>query len=150
MGTSDWLAAAAAVISLLALLFSLRNRSADIAREEEYRVRSRAWEILNSKTGLRTILALHKDDGLVATRVDLLERTADQLEVAGAAKLASELRDLLKHTWGADTIAQSQAARNTFIESASHFMKPASQRLHGRQHKLARRQADSREITHQA
>jgi hypothetical protein len=63
MNASDWAATAAALISLMALLFSLRNRSADIAREEAYRVRARVWEILNTEPGLRTVLALDDDDG---------------------------------------------------------------------------------------
>lgn len=125
MSASDWAATAAAVISLVALLFSLRNRSADIAREEAYRVRARVWEILNGEPGLRTILALEEDDGNAEKRVKLLSRTCAQLEVAGAAKLGSKLRDLLEQDWGPNRTQRALSIRRDFIESASEFMKPA-------------------------
>jgi len=125
MSTSDWAATAAAVISLVALLFSLRNRSADIAREEAYRVRARVWEILSGEPGLRTILALDEGDENSEKRVKLLGRTCAQLEVAGAAMLGSKLRDLLEQGWGSKTTPRSLSIRIDFIESASEFMKPA-------------------------
>lgn len=128
MSASDWAAAAAAVISLLALLFSLRNRRADIAREEAYRVRARVWEILDREPGLRTILALQEDDGQADKRVKLLERTAAQFDVAGAAALGSGLREVLEHPWGAAATPESQAARSAFVDAAKQFMKPAQLR----------------------
>ena len=125
MSASDWAATVAAVISLVALLFSLRNRSADIAREEAYRVRARVWEILNREPGLRTILALDEDDGNAEKRVKLLGRTCAQLEVAGATKLGSKLRDLLEQGWGPNPTQRTLSVRSDFIESVSEFMKPA-------------------------
>lgn len=124
MSASDWAAAAAAVISLLALLFSLRNRRADIAREEAYRVRARVWEILDREPGLRTVLALEEDDGQADKRLRLLRRTADQLDVAGAAALGQDLREVLEQAWGADTTERSQLARASFVDSARRLMTP--------------------------
>jgi hypothetical protein len=125
MSPSDAAAAAAAVISLLALLLSLRNRRDDIAREEAFRVRTRVWEILDREPGLRTVLALHEGDGESSKRVTLLQRTAEQLDVAGAAKLGSSLRVVLKQAWGTETTEQSRSAREEFVESARQFMTPA-------------------------
>ena len=125
MSASDWAATAAAVISLVALLFSLRNRSADIAREEAYRVRARVWEILSREPGLRTILALNEDDGNAEKRVKLLGRTCAQLEVAGAAKLGSKLRVLLEQDWGPNATQQALSVRENFTDSVKEFMKPA-------------------------
>jgi len=125
MSTSDWAATAAAVISLVALLFSLRNRSADIDREEAYRVRARVWEILSREPGLRTILALDDDDGNAEKRVKLLGRTCAQLEVAGATKLGIKLLDLLEQGWGPNPTQRALSVRSDFIESVSEFMKPA-------------------------
>jgi hypothetical protein len=124
MNASDWAAAAAALISLIALLFSLRNRNADIAREEAYRVRARVWEILNAEPGLRTVLALDEDDGSSEKRVKLLDRTCAQLEVAGAGEIGSKLRELLKQDWGPKTTQRSLSIRRDFIDSTSEFMKP--------------------------
>jgi hypothetical protein len=129
MSATDWAAAAAAVISLVALLSSLRNRRADIAREEAYRVRARVWEVLDREPGLRTVLALDESDGQADKRVKLLRRTADQLDVAGAAMLGSNLREVLKHPWGADTTEGSRAARSEFINSAKELMRPAQLRI---------------------
>ena len=125
VSASDWAASAAAVISLVALLFSLRNRSADIAREEAYRVRARVWEILSGEPGLRTILALDEDDGGHEKRIKFLGRTSEQLDVAGAAQLGTKLRDLLEQSWGPNATQQSLTTRRDFVRSATEFMKPA-------------------------
>jgi len=125
MNASDWAATAAAVISLVALLFSLRNRSADIAREEAYRVRARVWEIMSREPSLRTILALNEDDGNTEKRVKLLGRTCAQLEVAGATKPGSKLGALLEQGWGPNTTQRALSVRKDFIDSVGEFMKPA-------------------------
>jgi hypothetical protein len=125
MSASDWAATAAALISLIAILISLRNRSADIAREEAYRVRARVWEILNTEPGLRTVLALDEDDGNSEKRVKLLGRTCAQLEFAGAGILGSQLREVLEQGWGPKTTQNSLSIRRDFIDSTSEFMKPA-------------------------
>jgi hypothetical protein len=124
MSASDWAAVAAALVSLLALLFSLRNRRDDIAREEAYRVRARVWEILDREPGLRTVLALDNDDGQTGKRLKLLQRTADQLDVASAATLGSDLREVLMQAWGRDTTDRSRSERSSFLEAAKQFMKP--------------------------
>jgi len=88
----------------------------------------RAWEILNREPGLRTILDLHEDDGEANKRVKLLERTAAQFDVAGAAALGSGLREVLEHPWGTAATPESQAARSAFVDAAKQFMKPAKLR----------------------
>jgi hypothetical protein len=127
-----WVATAAAAISFFALLLSLRNRREDLAREEAYQVRSRVWEILDREPGLRTILALDACDGQTPKRVELLRRTADQLDVAGAPVLARNLREVLDQPWGEPMGEAPETARRDFVESASQFMRPDARNLPSR------------------
>jgi hypothetical protein len=123
MDITDWMSIAAAVISLTALLVSLKNRKADIAREEAYLIRSRVWEILNGEPGFRTVSALDEPDDKTDQRIKLLRRTAAQLKLAGASRLGCKLENLLDGAWPrADE--KSQSARKDFRKAATDFMQP--------------------------
>lgn len=58
---------------------------------------------MNREPGLRTVLALHEPDGKTPRRIRYFRRTVDQIQVAGAAGLASELGFVLDHAWGTET-----------------------------------------------
>jgi hypothetical protein len=127
VNSSNWIAVAAVAVSVVALMVAFRNRRTDLEREEEYRKRSRAWLILDRDPGLRTVLALddvHDDDGDVKTRyrIKLLERTARQLEVAGAPDLGHSLRLTLTHPWGTQTTREGEEARDEFVAAAQRFI----------------------------
>jgi hypothetical protein len=124
MSLGDVVAPIATAISVVALVVSLRNRRSDIAREEAYQVRARVWTILDREPGLRTVLALHEPDGKTDDRVSYLRRTAAQVEIAGAPRLAHELADVLDQPWGIGTIAQSLSTRAAFVSSAARFLMP--------------------------
>lgn len=125
MESADGAAVAATTISLFALALALRNRRADIAREEAYKVRARVWEVLNGEPGLRTIEALDENDGKTDIRIRLLGRTAEQLGVAGAPMLGHKLEHVLEEPWGSNTSDKSRSTRSDFVTSATEFMKPA-------------------------
>ena len=113
----------ATTIALVSLGVSLFNRRQDIKREERYRIRTRVWEVLNGEPGLRTVQALDEDDGNTQTRIELLQRTAAQLKVAGAEPLGHDLEIVLSKRWpGNDEEAVS--ARNRFLDSVAEFMNP--------------------------
>ena len=57
------MAVAAAMISVVALAFSVRNRRSDLDRSEAAIVRARTWEILDRDAGMRTANSLLKPDG---------------------------------------------------------------------------------------
>jgi hypothetical protein len=123
MEIKDWMSIAAAFISLTALIVSLRNRKADIAREEAYLIRSRVWEILNGEPGFRTVSALDEADDKTDQRIKLLRRTAAQLKLAGAFSLGCQLDNLLDGAWPkADE--KTQRAREDFCKAATDFMQP--------------------------
>ncbi|HMF44464.1 MAG TPA: hypothetical protein VKQ32_27510 [Polyangia bacterium] len=117
MEVRDVTAIVAATISLAAIIISLRNRAADIARQERYVIRGRVWEILNGEAGLRTVHALAEQDGKNDDRKRFLSRTATQLKVAGASELGHALDSLVKG-------ACDEAARTGFIDLADRFMSP--------------------------
>jgi hypothetical protein len=122
---TDWVpSVAATVISLVALALSMRNRRNDIAREEAFQLRQRVWTILDREPGLRTVLALDEPDGQTPSRIRYLRRTVEQIEVAGAARLASELSVVLDQTWGTETAKESLSTRREFLDSARRFLKP--------------------------
>lgn len=125
--TGNLLAALAVVVSIAAFIVSVLSRRSDIAREEAYRVRSRIWEILDREPGLRTVLTLKEpiDDPGVAKRVDLLGRTAKQLEIAGAPALARQLSAVLDQPWGRNTTEESLRSLDNFLEAARETVRPA-------------------------
>lgn len=125
--TGNLLAALAVVVSIAAFVVSIVSRRSDIAREEAYRVRARTWEILDREPGLRTVLTLKEpiDDPGIAKRIDLLGRTAKQLEIAGAPALARQLSAVLEQPWGRNTSAASTLALDKFVEAARETVRPA-------------------------
>jgi hypothetical protein len=120
MEIKDWISIGAATLSLAALVISLVNRQRDLARAEAYQIRTRVWDILNGEPGFRTISALSESDGKTETRRGLLERTANQLRLAGAAELGEKLSTLLKSEWP----TPSPDPRDEFLRSARKFMEP--------------------------
>jgi hypothetical protein len=122
MKASDWIAIAAALISLAALTIAIYNGRADRAMHKANARKARVWEILSGQAGTRTIDALEKDDGQTSQRIDFLSRTAGQLDAADASSLANQLRDLLSKPWGAGTTSESREARDALIKAVRAFM----------------------------
>lgn len=124
MDGGDIAAAFASAIALAALIVSLLNRRGDIEREEQYRIRTRVWELLNGEPGLRTVQALDESDGKTNTRIKLLRRTAVQLKAAGAESLGRNLETVLDGSWP-DPGEELLSARATFVDCVTKFMNPA-------------------------
>jgi hypothetical protein len=120
----DWISIVAVVISLISLGISLRNRQRDIDRERENSIRAKAWEILNNEPGYRTVNALDDPDNQTDTRIKLLERTAEQLRLAGAPKLGDQLTSFLDKNQWPDADAKTKRARDDFRMAAAEFIKP--------------------------
>jgi hypothetical protein len=100
------------------------QRQATVMQAEAF-VRDRVWAILTKEPGLRTVIALDENDGDTGKRVKLLQRTAEELDVAGAAALGEKLRNVLQpgdQGWGAGTTKESRLARKEFVDSAIQFM----------------------------
>ena len=123
-----------AIVTALVAYFTFRKQSQEVSDQAEQLklqrqanemqaeafVRGRVWAILTKEPGLRTVLALEKDD--TGARVELLQRTADELDVAGAKTLGDKLRNVLRESWGAGTDDNSQKKRQEFVDSAIQFM----------------------------
>ena len=126
MESSDLISIAAVLISVISLIISWANRKRDIDREKENSIRAKAWEILNADAGFRTVNALEQPDGQTAKRIMFLERTADQLRLAGARELGDQLKRFLDETkskWpNADE--KTKKAREDFGRAAAEFIKP--------------------------
>jgi hypothetical protein len=114
-------AVSSVVISIIALLVSLKNRKVDIAREQENALKSRVWELLSSDAGSRSVDALDKQDGKTANPIELLARTAKQLEQAGAAALAGRLTAVTAKSWSPPS-PDAIGAREEFCKAVSDFM----------------------------
>jgi hypothetical protein len=63
-------------------------------------VRGRVWAVLAKQPGMRTVVALGEPGGRTDKRVELLQRTAHELDVAGAKILGDKLRDVWKAGMG--------------------------------------------------
>jgi hypothetical protein len=124
MEPKDWISIVAVLISLVALVISLRNRKLDIDRQKKLRIQTQVWEIINTPTGYRTILALDDSDGKTAERIKYLKKTAEQLKIAGAPELAKQLENLLDETRWSSADQKIIRDRNDFQKAISEFMKP--------------------------
>jgi hypothetical protein len=99
------------------------QREANVMQAEAF-VRDRVFAILNGESGLRSVIALGDDDGKTGIRVKLLERTAEELDVAGAETLAEKLRKLL--AFGEHGSPVSRTMRDEFATFAKQFMNVSS------------------------
>lgn len=123
LDAGNWIAIGALAVSLISLLISWLNRQADKKRGERLAIKARVWEVLNGNgPGLRTVSALSQDDGDTTKRIELLERTAQQLTAAGAKSLGDELELVLKENW--PNSDQGKAARDRFTNLLTKFMEP--------------------------
>lgn len=143
LAKADWSSVAAnwaAVgVAVAALAWTAWIRHLDGKADEARSRRNRVWEILNGDASVRSLLALGEPEvdtktwngGKQHKRLVLLARTARQLKIAGAPKLAQLLDEALGHaSWASgpsDTVSVEERkarddARDQFLDAVDVFI----------------------------